>query len=144
MRVSELRRRVVEKIAQVTASGDEETTARVMEFSRALLLALASHAPDWEVDLEGMTVKTGTAARILGMHQEYVRELVRKRRLNASKDNGEFHIPLSEVISFQTRSPRLKRRTHIHGPWTRGAVRGGPELPTFGLWELWRRPTEES
>ena len=93
MRVEDIRRRVLERVTEVVAEGDEEMLSRVLEFSRALLLTLASRPPDGEVDLDGLTLKSGTAARILALHQEYVRELIRRGDLKAAKENGEFQIP---------------------------------------------------
>ena len=104
MRVAEVRERVVEKLEEAATSGDENVAAQVSNFSRAVLIALASYDADTDVDLQGLTIKTSTAGRILGMSQEYVRELVRGKVLDAAKKNGEFQIPLSSVVSFQARS----------------------------------------
>ena len=104
MKVAEARARVVEKLEEAAASGDEDTAAEVSSFSRAVLIALAAHDADAEVDLQALSIKTSTAGRILGFSQEYVRELVRGKALDATKKNGEFQIPLSSVVSFQVRS----------------------------------------
>ena len=104
MRVAEVRGRVVEKLEEASASGDEELAAQVSNFSTTVLIALAAYDADAEVDLQALSIKTSTAARILGMSQEYVRELVRGKTLDATKKNGEFRIPLSAVVSFQAKS----------------------------------------
>ncbi len=104
MRVAEVRERVVDKLEEAAASGDEDFATQVSNFSRAVLIALAAYDADAEIDLQGLTIKTSTACRILGMSQEYVRELVRGKVLDAAKKNGEFQIPLSSVVAFQARS----------------------------------------
>ena len=104
MKVAEARARVVEKLEEAAASGDEETAAQVSSFSRAVLIALAAYDRDADVDLQALSIKTSTAGRILNLNQEYVRELVRGKVLDAEKKNGEFRIPLSSVVGFQSRS----------------------------------------
>ena len=139
MRVEDLRRRVLDRMAEVVADGDEEMLSRVLEFSRALLLSLASHPPGAEVDLDGLTLKSGTAARILALHQEYVRELIRKGDLKATKENGEFQIPLSEVIGFQEKAMKhIDPGFHGHA-WL--ASRPFPGTGPAALW-MWDQPPE--
>ena len=104
MKVAEARARVVEKLENAAASGDEDVAAQVLDFSRAVLIALAAYDAEEDVDLQALTIKTATAGRILGLSQEYVRELVRGKTLEAAKKNGEFQIPLSSVVVFQARS----------------------------------------
>ena len=104
MKVAEARARVVEKLEEAAASGDEDAAAQVSNFSRAVLVALAAYDADAEIDLQALSIKTSTAGRILGFSQEYVRELVRGKALEAEKQNGEFRIPLSSVVGFQARS----------------------------------------
>ena len=104
MRVAEVRGRVVKKLEEAAASGDENVATEVSNFSRAVLIALASYDADTDVDLQGLRIKTSTAGRILGMSQEYVRELVRGKILDATKKNGEFQVALSSVVSFQAKS----------------------------------------
>ena len=43
---------------------------------------------------------TGTAALILGLHTEYVRSLIRRGRLQAAKENGEYRIPLAQTAEL--------------------------------------------
>ena len=137
MRVEELRRRVLQRVTKVVAEGEEEILSRVLDFSRALLLALAARPSDEEIDLDGLTLKSGTAARILALHQEYVRELVRKGDLKATKVNGEFQIPLSEVIGFQARAiKRISPDSHGHA-W----LASQRHFPETGLW-LWGRSSD--
>ena len=140
MRVEELRRRVLDRMTEVVVEGDEEMLSRVLEFSRALLLALASHPADADVDLDGLTLRSGTAARILALHQEYVRELIRKGDLKATKENGEFQIPLSEVIGFHARAmKRISPVSHGHGMrWSH------EQFLETAFWSprLWERPPE--
>ena len=115
MRADGLRQQVLDNLSEVVAEGEEEALSTVLEFSRALLLALASAAPDEEVEPGKLTVKSGTAARILTLHQEYVRELIRKDEMKATKQNGEFQIPLAEVIDFQAKAQkRISPAAHAH------------------------------
>ena len=118
MRVAEARGRVIEKLEEAAASGDENVAAQVSNFSRAVLIALAAYDADADIDLQELTIKTSTAGRILGFSQEYVRELVRGKVLEAAKQNGEFQIPLSSVVRL---------------PAVRSAARpGGPPVPRRG------------
>ena len=100
MQVKELRGRLLERVEEVAASGDEVSTARVTSYARALLISMALQPADVDVDVEELTVGTRTAALIMGMHPEYVRFLIRSKELHATKINGEFRIPLSEVVRF--------------------------------------------
>ncbi len=99
MQVEELRNRLVARIQAVAAEGDEEETAQVMAFARAILVALAESRPDEEVSLQQLRVGTRTAALIMGYHREYLRALVRRDELSATKSNGELQIPLSEIAN---------------------------------------------
>ena len=100
MLTTEVRQRLVEKIAEVSDREDEEVTARVLTYARAVLVALAGLSAEDEVELRGLEVSTRTAALILGLHPEYVRTLIRRDRLRAAKRNGEFHIALEDVVEF--------------------------------------------
>ena len=107
MRVTEVRNRVVERLGEAAASGDEDVAAQALNFCRALLITLASEDADSDVNVQTLAIKTGTAGRILGLNQEYVRELIRRRVLGANKSNGEFHVPLSAMVSFQAKSVKF-------------------------------------
>ena len=100
MQVGELRGRLLERVEEVAASGDEMATARVTSYARALLISMALQPADLDVDVEELAVGTRTAALIMGKHPEYVRFLIRSKGLRASKTNGEFRIPLPEVVRF--------------------------------------------
>ena len=138
MRADGLRQRVLDNLSEVVAEGEEEALSTVLEFSRALLLALASAAPDEEVEPGKLTVKSGTAARILTLHQEYVRELIRKGEMKATKQNGQFQIPLAEVIDFQAKAQkRISPAAHAHQGAT--SVEQFPGRDTATVW-LWQDP----
>ena len=115
MNVTEARSRVIEKLEEAAASGDEDTAAQVSSFGRAVLIALAAYDADADVDLQALRIKTSTAGRILNLNQEYVRELVRGKVLDAEKENGEFQIPLSSVVGFQARSDARHGRPRAPG-----------------------------
>ena len=100
MLIAELRQRMVEKVARVSGEGDEATTATVLAYARAALTALAGRPGDQEVALQDLTVGTRTAALILGLHPEYVRLLIRRGRLQASKENGEYQIALAHIAEL--------------------------------------------
>jgi hypothetical protein len=100
MLVAELRQRLAEKVGQAAASGDREDIANVLEYVRAVLIALAQHPEDEEFVLQDAAVDTRTAALILRLHPEHVRYLIRREKLPATKENGEFRIPLSDVAEF--------------------------------------------
>ena len=68
---------------------------------------------------------TATAALILSLHVEYVRELIRRGILRGAKHNNEYEIKLADVMDFMSSS----RYRAIGGPSTfgRGALgRFGP------------------
>ena len=139
MLVSELRQRLLERVAQVSAQGEETAAAIVLSHARASLIELAQYAGDGEVELRNLTVGTSTAALILGLHPEYVRNLIRTGRIQANKDNGEFRIELPGIVDFMmTGMQSLRSRT-------------GPSLGLSEIWEagqsgpvLWQRPDEEA
>ena len=100
MLVTELRQRLMEKVAQVSSEGDEATTATVLAHARAALIALARYPGDGDIALHELTVGTRTAALILGLHPEYVRFLIRRGRLQGKKEDGEYRIPLHDIADF--------------------------------------------
>ena len=110
MQVSEVRRRLLEKIDETASAGDEDEVAAVLSLARAALVALAEHPRDTEVTLQELTVGTKTAAVILGLHPEYVRHLVRRGRLQATKEHGELRIPLSHIGDFTMTGMRFLSR----------------------------------
>ena len=100
MLVADLRRRVSEKLGQIAAGGDEEATAIFSTYARGVLIALADRPADIGVDLEDLTVRSRTASLIMGLHPEYLRNLIRQGRLQATKENGEFLIKVSDVVGY--------------------------------------------
>ena len=104
MLVNEIRKSLVESVGRVAAGGDEVAVAMALSHTRAILVALANYPDDEQVSLEDLTVRTDTAATILGLHREYVRNLVRAGQLPAKKLNGEFEILLSEVAGYALRT----------------------------------------
>jgi excisionase family DNA binding protein len=129
--VSELRQRVVAKVAEAASSGDEETTANVLNYSRATLIALAVYSPQDQVDLHQLTVTTATAARILSLHPEYIRALVRRGFLRATKASGEFQIPLEEVVGYVDARARFQSVRPFFGLWMKEMLKrrwGGLEF----------------
>ena len=98
MQVGELRDRLLGRVEEVAASGDEMATAQVTSYARAVLISMALQPADIEIEVEELTVGTRTAALIMGRHPEYVRFLIRSKELRATKTNGEFRIPLPEVV----------------------------------------------
>ena len=138
MRVSELRRRLLLRVEQAANTGDEDTAAVALAYARAALVALAQQSGDGEVELHDLTVGTRTAALILGLHPEYVRYLIRRGRLQAKKENGEFRIALSDIGDFtvggmQSFSQEAQLLTHL-GDMLTGAK---------GSFVLWQKPEDE-
>ena len=112
MQVEELRNRLITRIESVVAEGDEEETAQVMAFARAILVALAPNNADEEVSLQELSVGTQTASLIMGYHREYLRALVRRGELSATKSNGELQIPLAEIAKHLYKEPRFGYHVH--------------------------------
>ena len=108
MLVGELRQALIKKVEQVAAEKDEEVAAQVLTHARTILVALAGRPSDENVSLQELTVGTQTAALIMGVHRESVRSLVRQGRLSATKTNGEFQIPLSDVADYKLKPPLLR------------------------------------
>ena len=100
MLVAQLRQRLVERVAQVSAEGEETSAAIVLAYTRAALVALAGRPGDQEVVLQDLTVGTRTAALILRLHPEYIRLLIRTGRLQATKENGEYRIALASTAEL--------------------------------------------
>ena len=100
MTVTEIRSRVLERLASVVGSGDLEAVADAFFQARILMTALAEAAPSAEIDLESIKVDVKTAAQILQMHPEYVRQLARKGKLESSKENGEVRVNLSALANL--------------------------------------------
>lgn len=98
MQVGELRDRLLGRVEEVAASGDELATAQVTSYARAVLISMALQPADIDIEVEELTVGTRTAALIMRRHPEYVRFLIRSKELRATKTNGEFRIPLPEVV----------------------------------------------
>ena len=100
MRVDDLRCRLLDRVQEVAATGDEGATARITSYARAVLISIARHPADGDVNMEDLAVGTRTAALVLAMHPEYIRFLIRSKHLGATKTDGEFSIPLAEVVRF--------------------------------------------
>jgi len=138
MRVFELRRRLLQRVGEAASTGDEDTAAVALGYARAALVALAQQPGDRDVELHDLTVGTRTAALILGLHPEYVRYLIRRGRLQAKKENGEFRIAISEIGDFtdggmQSFSQEVQHLSQL-GDMLTGA-KGG--------FVLWQRPEDE-
>ena len=132
MEVAELRRRLAEKIHQVATGGDEESIATMLEYGRAVLIVLSQHPDDTEVRPHDLIVGTKTAALILGLHPEHVRFLVRQGRLQATKENGEIRITLSDVMNFMNRATKF------------GLMNFDPSALLENMQVLWHKPGEEA
>ena len=106
MRVDELRQRLVERIGQVAAEGDEQAAATFLTCSRAVLIALASLPEGEEVSVADLAVGTRVAALITGLHREHLRLLVRRAVLPATKENGEFEIRVSVLLDYMIKESK--------------------------------------
>jgi excisionase family DNA binding protein len=91
------------------------------------------------VELAEMTESTATAARILSLHVEYVRELIRREVLPGAKHNNEYEIKLTDVMDFMSSSR--------YRAWGEPSALAKAALARFGpIWRLPRidlRPGEE-
>ena len=139
MQVAKLRQRLIGKMAESAVVGDEVTAAVMLGHARAALVALAHHPDDQEVALGDLTVSTKTAALILGLHPEYVRFLMRRGRLEATKENGEYRIALHHIADFtvvgmQSFSREAASLSHS-GDLLTGAK---------GYFSLWQQPDEST
>ena len=144
MRVLDVRRRLGDKLQEAALERDADALALALDYGRAILLALAPLADDEEVELPKVTVSTATAARILSLHVEYVRDLIRRDILPAKKHNNEYEIRLTDVMEFMASSryraegePSALARAALHRA---SALWGLPrvDLSRFGI-----RPGQE-
>ena len=130
MLVADLRQRVLEKVEQAATGGDEEGAAVALAHARAVLVALVRHREDDNLTLQDLTVGTGTAALILGMHPEYVRNLIRQDELPATKENAEFRIALSAVSDFMaTKRKSLSSPESRHNRRMQDLLQGRTQWP---------------
>ena len=144
MKVLDIRRRLGQRLQEAAAEKDPDALALVLDYGRAVLLALAPLPDDEEVELPELTVSTATAARILSLHVEYVRDLIRRSLLPATKHNHEYEIRLTDVMEFMTSSgyraegePSALARAALHRA---GAVWG---LSRVDLSRFGSRPAQE-
>ena len=128
MKVADLRWRLTEKLAEVASCGDEQTVAAVADYSRLMLVALASHEPDDEVDLKNLTLSVKTAALVLRMHVEYLIELIRRGTLKGEELSGEYRIPLSALVSSIRKGPppTTGQPVHLFPDWTEMHIQAKP------------------
>jgi hypothetical protein len=136
MLTTDLRQRLLEKVQEAAAGGDEETVSMVLTYARAALIALARYPGYAEVSLPGLVVGTRTAALILGMHPEYVRSLIRHGQIQAAKENGEFQIRLTDVVEASAIG-----RVHLLGEFGFTRIQETMER-TRNMLTLWERPHE--
>ena len=137
MRVLDVRRRLGEKLREAALEEDADALALTLDYGRAILLALVPLAEDEEVELTDLSVSTATAARILSLHVEYVRELIRRNVLPGTKHNNEYEIKLTDVMDLMASSRfggawpvRPKTAVAMFGPiwrWPRSDLRPEPE-----------------
>jgi len=138
MKVVDVRRRLGQRLQDAAMEKDADTLAVALDYGRAILLALAPLPEDEEVELADVTVSTATAARILSLHVEYVRELIRRNVLRGTKHNNEYAVKLTDVMDFMSSSRyraggwvvRPSTAAAMFGPiwqWPRADLRPGPE-----------------
>ena len=137
MKVVDVRRRLGNKLQEAAMEKDADALALALDYGRAILLALAPLPEDEEVELPEVTVSTATAARILSLHVEYVRELIRRNVLPGAKHNNEYEIKLTDVMDLMASSRfggawpvRPKTAVAMFGPiwrWPRSDLRPGQE-----------------
>jgi len=137
MNVVDIRRRLGQRLQDAAMEKDLDALALALDYGRAILLALAPLSDDEDVELSELTVSTATAARILSLHVEYVRELIRRNVLPGAKHNNEYEVKLSVVMDFMSSSryrargePLVRSRAAAMGPawrWPRIDLGPGPE-----------------
>ncbi len=137
MLVGELRQRLNAKVGQVAVGGDQEEIAMVMEYARAVLIALAQQPDDAEFYLPNAAMDTKTAALILGVHPEHLRYIIRREQLPAIKENGEYRIALPDIVDFMVATVRGMSTLINRSTMLKSLL----ESKTMILWE---RPTEGS
>ena len=104
MKVVDVRRKLGQRLQEAAMEKDPDALALALDYGRALLLALVPLPEDEEVELSDVTVSTATAALILSLHVEYVRELIRREVLAATKHNNEYEVKLSDLMDFMSSS----------------------------------------
>jgi hypothetical protein len=139
MKVVDIRRRLGQKLGEAAMEKDPDPLALALDYSRAILLALSPLPDDEDIELSEVTVTTATAARILSLNVEYVRDLIRRDVLAGTKHNNEYEIKLTDVMDFMGSSryraagePSVRARAAVamFGPiwrWPRADLRPGQE-----------------
>jgi excisionase family DNA binding protein len=138
MKVIDIRRRLGQRLQDAAMENDPNALALALDYGRAILLALAPLAEDEEVELAEVTVGTATAACILSLHVEYVRDLIRRGVLPGTKHNNEYEIKLTDVMDFMS-SPRYRAGGWAFHPRAAVAMFG----PAWRLPRIDLRPGEE-
>jgi len=139
MKVADVRRRLGQRLQEAAAEKDPDALALALDYGRAILLALASLPDDEEVELPELTVSTATAARILSLHVEYVRDLIRRDILPATKHNKEYEVKLDDVMDFMSSSRYRVRGEPLLRPREARAMFG----PTWRWPRIDLRPPQE-
>ena len=126
MIVTELRNKLIERIAEISADEDEEALAKALTYARAALVTLTGLPKDEDIQLETLEVNTRTAALVLSIHPEYVRSLIRSKQLSATKENGEFRIQFADLLAHLAKamkSPgKFRHQAHTFDPEHMGVV----------------------
>jgi excisionase family DNA binding protein len=124
MNVVDIRRRLGQRLQDAAMEKDLDALALALDYGRAILLALAPLSDDEDVELSELTVSTATAARILSLHVEYVRELIRRNVLPGAKHNNEYEVKLSDVMDFMSSSRYRARGEQLVRPRAAAAMFG--------------------
>ena len=139
MKVVDIRRRLGQRLQEAAAERDPDALALALDYGRAILLALASLPDDEEVELPELTVSTATAARILSLHVEYVRDLIRRSALPGTKHKNEYEVKLGDVMDFMSSSRYRVRGEPLLRPREARAMFG----PTWRWPRIDLRPPQE-
>ena len=139
MKVADVRRRLGQRLQEAAMEKDPDSLALALDYGRAVLLALAPLPDDEEVELPELTVSTATAARILSLHVEYVRELIRRSLLPGAKHNNEYEVKLGDVMDFMSSSRYRVRGEPLLRPREARAMLG----PTWRWPRADLRPPQE-
>ena len=112
MRVDDLRCRLLDRVQEVAATGDEGATARITSYARAVLISIARHPADGDVNMEDLAV--GTHARTTCM-LESARKADAGSNSATAGPSSHFIRPCDSISSNVTPStsgaPSLNRQT---------------------------------
>lgn len=104
LRVETLRAELKRRLGETLESGDAGKIAAMANLVKLMGIALASLAPDAEVDPATLTLTVPQVAQALGFHPEHVRRLLRSGALAGERAGRDYQVALPTLIAWLDQS----------------------------------------